>query len=260
MQEAFKVRLLPKCNLGYLLHDLCGIRTDKAHATADWRQRPLSPELLRYSVVDALCLQCVASALLDLLASGIAAPADGVKETSSRSSAATAAWQGTGSLPRGNHAAQSARSATSDAVNEGCKDADGHVDGRLPAGDAGADAARLDSQQGSESVGGTPEEAQLAWNRSQKATARVHKQRANPRKCVRGNATVSMLQAAVRCGTLRADKLRRASRSQRGAASPSGDGDPLRHHTRPRQQARQEARLRRRRRRCGGRAVLVARS
>ncbi|EKX72865.1 3'-5' exonuclease domain containing protein [Theileria equi strain WA] len=41
-----------KRSLDYLLMNLCGVRIDKSYQTADWRKRPLPPEMLKYACGD----------------------------------------------------------------------------------------------------------------------------------------------------------------------------------------------------------------
>ena len=37
---------------GYLLQHYCGVNTDKSYQRADWRIRPLSPEMIYYARTD----------------------------------------------------------------------------------------------------------------------------------------------------------------------------------------------------------------
>ena len=43
---------LPKLSYAYLLTHYCSVTTDKTFQTADWRQRPLSQDMLHYARVD----------------------------------------------------------------------------------------------------------------------------------------------------------------------------------------------------------------
>lgn len=52
-KTAAEVLKLPgKRSLDYLLSNLCGVRLDKSYQTADWRKRPLPPEMLKYACGD----------------------------------------------------------------------------------------------------------------------------------------------------------------------------------------------------------------
>ena len=41
-----------KLSYGFLLNNYCNVTTDKTYQTADWRQRPLSSEMLHYARLD----------------------------------------------------------------------------------------------------------------------------------------------------------------------------------------------------------------
>lgn len=43
---------LSKLSYAYLLNYYCNVTTDKTYQLADWRQRPLSHEMLRYARID----------------------------------------------------------------------------------------------------------------------------------------------------------------------------------------------------------------
>lgn len=50
--QASRVLQYPHFSLSYLLQKFCGIQAQKQHQLADWRQRPLSDELIRYARED----------------------------------------------------------------------------------------------------------------------------------------------------------------------------------------------------------------
>lgn len=74
---------LKKPGLGQVLREICGVDTDKALASSDWRRRPLTRSQLYYSILDVSFLQHIAGALVDLLlAAPAAAPAAGKRAPS----------------------------------------------------------------------------------------------------------------------------------------------------------------------------------
>eukprot|EP00892_Ulva_mutabilis_P004070 jgi/Ulvmu1/2034/UM120_0030.1 len=74
-QEAVKVQKLARPGLGHVLKEVCGIDTDKALASSDWRRRPLTPSQLYYSILDVSFLQHIAATLVDLLTMTVPASA-----------------------------------------------------------------------------------------------------------------------------------------------------------------------------------------
>lgn len=61
------MKKLAKPGLGHVLKEVCGIDTDKALASSDWRRRPLTDSQLYYSILDVSFLEYIAASLLDLL-------------------------------------------------------------------------------------------------------------------------------------------------------------------------------------------------
>jgi hypothetical protein len=43
------VLCLPSCSLAHLLEHYCGFKADKRYQLADWRVRPLGPDMLHYA-------------------------------------------------------------------------------------------------------------------------------------------------------------------------------------------------------------------
>lgn len=50
--HAAKVLNLPRMSLAYLLDEFCGVELDKTYQLADWRERPLSKEMIEYARKD----------------------------------------------------------------------------------------------------------------------------------------------------------------------------------------------------------------
>jgi exosome complex exonuclease RRP6 len=50
--KASRVLGYPKFSYAYLLHHYCDTVIDKRYQLADWRERPLSPEMLNYARMD----------------------------------------------------------------------------------------------------------------------------------------------------------------------------------------------------------------
>ena len=50
--RASQVLAFPKLSYAYLLTHYCNVITDKTYQLADWRQRPLSTEMLHYARLD----------------------------------------------------------------------------------------------------------------------------------------------------------------------------------------------------------------
>jgi hypothetical protein len=50
--QAARVLGLPSAGLAHLLDHYCGVTADKRYQLADWRVRPLAPELLAYARTD----------------------------------------------------------------------------------------------------------------------------------------------------------------------------------------------------------------
>lgn len=57
----------PQRSLAYLLHEYCGVTTNKLFQRADWRQRPLPSEMLLYARMDSHYLSYIARCLEDEL-------------------------------------------------------------------------------------------------------------------------------------------------------------------------------------------------
>lgn len=57
---------MKKPGLGALLKELCGVDSNKSLAASDWRMRPLSKEMLLYSILDVHYLQYIAMTLVEL--------------------------------------------------------------------------------------------------------------------------------------------------------------------------------------------------
>jgi cation-transporting P-type ATPase D len=53
----------PQRSLAYLLETVCGVATNKLLQREDWRQRPLSEEMVRYARTDAHYLLYIADSL-----------------------------------------------------------------------------------------------------------------------------------------------------------------------------------------------------
>lgn len=43
---------MPHHGLAYLLTELVNVKTDKKYQLADWRIRPLTPEMMKYAQID----------------------------------------------------------------------------------------------------------------------------------------------------------------------------------------------------------------
>jgi exosome complex exonuclease RRP6 len=50
--KASRVLGYPKFSYAYLLHHYCNVAIDKKYQLADWRERPLSQEMLQYARMD----------------------------------------------------------------------------------------------------------------------------------------------------------------------------------------------------------------
>lgn len=50
--QAAKILNLPRMSLAYLLEQFCGVELDKKYQLADWRERPLSEEMIEYARKD----------------------------------------------------------------------------------------------------------------------------------------------------------------------------------------------------------------
>lgn len=159
-QEATKTGRLAKASLGHLIECFCSMHTEKGHATADWRQRPLPFELLRYSVLDALCLPAVAAALLHLLA-------EGAGEEAAVAGGATPSADCDGACTRRAVRDGGARGAATCAQSP-ARDAEAKHEDRAEAADSGTAAEPAVTWQ---------DRVAAAWARSQKVAGRVHQPR-----------------------------------------------------------------------------------
>ncbi|KAA8526511.1 hypothetical protein F0562_008286 [Nyssa sinensis] len=61
--KACEVLSKPQKSLAYLLETYCGVATNKLLQREDWRQRPLSQEMVQYARTDAHYLLCIANSL-----------------------------------------------------------------------------------------------------------------------------------------------------------------------------------------------------
>ncbi|KAH0435038.1 hypothetical protein IEQ34_026693 [Dendrobium chrysotoxum] len=61
--KACEVLSKPQKSLAFLLEAYCGVLTDKSLQREDWRQRPLSAEMIQYARTDAHHLLCIADCL-----------------------------------------------------------------------------------------------------------------------------------------------------------------------------------------------------
>ncbi|XP_027346451.1 protein RRP6-like 3 isoform X3 [Abrus precatorius] len=65
--KACEVLLKPQKSLAYLLETYCGVTTNKLLQREDWRQRPLSAEMVHYARTDAHYLMYIANCLINEL-------------------------------------------------------------------------------------------------------------------------------------------------------------------------------------------------
>ncbi|CAG9328789.1 unnamed protein product [Blepharisma stoltei] len=50
--QAARILMYARFGLAYLLETICSVKTDKSYQLADWRVRPLSPEMIKYARMD----------------------------------------------------------------------------------------------------------------------------------------------------------------------------------------------------------------